>query len=143
MWYSKELKMKKVACFLLALLTMNVQAGVVVIVHPSNASGLDAAAINRIYTGKEKSFSNGNKAIPISQISTAAATDEFNEKVLNKTSAQLKAYWSKLVFTGKGTPPKEMNDDQEVLKLVASNPDTIGYISSASVDSSVKVVMEF
>lgn len=128
---------------IIALFTLSAQAGVVVIVHPSNASALDAAAINRIYTGKEKSFDNGNKVIPISQVSTAPATDEFNEKVLSKTAAQLKAYWSKLVFTGKGTPPKEMNDDQEVLKLVASNPDTIGYISSSSVDSSVKVVMEF
>lgn len=135
--------MKIIAFLIFALLSMTAQSAVVVIVHPSNSSGLDVAAINRLFTGKEKSFANGNKAIPISQVSTAPATDEFNEKVLNKTSAQLKAYWSKLVFTGKGTPPKEMNDDQEVLKLVASNPDTIGYISSAAVDSSVKVVMEF
>lgn len=135
--------MKTIAFLVLALLSMTAQSAVVVIVHPSNSSSLDVAAINRIFTGKEKSFSNGNKAIPISQVSTAPATDEFNEKVLSKTAAQLKAYWSKLVFTGKGTPPKEMSDDQEVLKLVASNPDTIGYISASAVDSTVKVVMEF
>ncbi|MFC0119559.1 phosphate ABC transporter substrate-binding protein [Pseudoalteromonas xiamenensis] len=135
--------MIKYSLISLALLSASASAGVAVVVHPSNTSALDAAAINRIFTGKEKAFSNGNKVIPIGQDSGTAATGEFNEKVLNKTAAQLKAYWSKLVFTGKGTPPKEVSNDQEVIKLISSNPDTIGYVSTDAVDASVKVVMEF
>ena len=38
-----------------------------IIVHPSNESSFDESVISRIYTGKEKSFSNGNTIIPISQ----------------------------------------------------------------------------
>ncbi|MFC3033833.1 phosphate ABC transporter substrate-binding protein [Pseudoalteromonas fenneropenaei] len=132
-----------ILALLTALLSASAQAGVAVIVHPSNDSALDVAAINRIFTGKEKAFTNGNKVIPIGQEATSPATDEFNEKVLNKTAAQLKAYWSKLVFTGKGTPPKEVSNDAEVIKLVAANPDTIGYVSSSAVDGSVKVIQEF
>ncbi|CCQ10929.1 ABC-type phosphate transport system, periplasmic component [Pseudoalteromonas luteoviolacea B = ATCC 29581] len=135
--------MMKYALISLALLSTSAFAGIAVVVHPSNNSELDAAAINRIFTGKEKAFSNGNKVIPISQDSATGATGEFNEKVLNKTAAQLKAYWSKLVFTGKGTPPKEVMNDQEVMQLISSNPDTIGYVSSGAVDGSVKVVAEF
>ena len=79
----------------------NAYAGVSVIVHPSNGSSFDTSTINRIFTGKEKSFSNGNKAIPVSQEPGNPITDEFNSKALNKSSAQLKAYWSKLIFTGR------------------------------------------
>lgn len=55
----------------------------------------------------------------------------------------MKAYWSKLVFTGKGTPPQEVPGDAEVKALIGSNPSTIGYIDAGSVDASVKVVHKF
>ncbi len=68
---------------------------------------------------------------------------EFAKKVLGKSSSQLKAYWAKLVFTGKGTPPKQINSDAEMIKLVAANPNLIGFVNAASVDDSVKVAATF
>ncbi|PHI38690.1 phosphate ABC transporter substrate-binding protein [Pseudoalteromonas sp. GCY] len=134
--------MKKL--FLLTLLCSSFSClAVDVIVNPANTSTLDENEIKQIFIGKSKSFSDGSKALPITQADGSAVTDEFNEKVLNKSSSQLKAYWSKLVFTGKGTPPKEAADDAEVLKLVASNPNLIGFVSSGAADSSVKVVKSF
>jgi hypothetical protein len=47
------------------------------------------------------------------------------------------------VFTGKGTPPKELLTDQEVIDLVSQNPSMIGYIEKESVTSAVKVVATF
>ncbi|MBQ4851607.1 phosphate ABC transporter substrate-binding protein [Pseudoalteromonas sp. MMG013] len=135
--------MKKLTCLLLLTGAINAYADVSVIVHPSNGSSFEASTIKRIFTGKEKSFSNGNKVIPISQGAGSAVTDEFNDKVLNKSSAQLKAYWSKLIFTGKGTPPKEVSNDAEVLKMIAANPDTIGFVSSGAVTDQVKVIKQF
>ncbi|MCG9758626.1 MULTISPECIES: phosphate ABC transporter substrate-binding protein [Pseudoalteromonas] len=134
--------MKKL--FLLTLLCSSFSClAVDVIVNPANTSTLDENEIKQIFIGKSKSFSDGSKALPITQADGSAVTDEFNEKVLNKSSSQLKAYWSKLVFTGKGTPPKEAADDAEVLKLVASNPNLIGFVSSGAADGSVKVVKSF
>ncbi|GEK09088.1 type 2 periplasmic-binding domain-containing protein [Pseudoalteromonas peptidolytica] len=134
--------MKKL--FLLALLCSSYSTlAVDVIVNPANNSALDENEIKQIFIGKAKSFSDGSKALPITQVDGSSVTDEFNEKVLNKSSSQLKAYWSKLVFTGKGTPPKEAADDAEVIKLVASNPNLIGFVSSGAADGSVKVVKSF
>lgn len=118
-------------------------ADVAVIVHPSNASAIDATAITKIFTGKSKSFSDGSKVGPVSQGSSSAIAKEFNKKALKKSSSQLKAYWSKLVFTGKGTPPKELSNDAAVLKHVASTPNAIGFVSPSSVDGSVKVVKNY
>ncbi|CAM3999734.1 phosphate ABC transporter substrate-binding protein [Pseudoalteromonas byunsanensis] len=135
--------MKNLIYIAFMLLCAQSYAGVAVIVHPSNSSSFDDSVINRIFTGKEKSFSNGSKAIPIGQDAGNPVTEEFNTKVLNKSSAQLKAYWSKLIFTGKGTPPKEAANDAEVIQSVSTNPDTIGFISSGSVTGDVKVIKEF
>jgi ABC-type phosphate transport system substrate-binding protein len=46
-----------------------------------------------------------------------------------------------MVFTGKGQPPKEMGSTADMKKFVAANPDAIGYIETAAVDGSVKVVL--
>lgn len=120
-----------------------VMAEIAVIVHPSNANALDEATISKIYLGREKSYADGSSVIPMSLSETAAASTAFNEKVLKKSSSQLKAYWSKLVFTGKGTPPKEVATDADMVKLVAGNPNVMGYVDAAKVDASVKVVFKF
>ncbi|MBE0363589.1 hypothetical protein PULV_a1052 [Pseudoalteromonas ulvae UL12] len=137
------MKLSYLAFVSVALVSTSVFAEVAVIVHPSNANAIDANAIAKIYTGKMKSFDDGSKIIAIAQDSGNPITDEFNEKALKKSSSQLKAYWSKLVFTGKGTPPKEVSNDAEVISLVASNPNTIGFISSSATDGTVKVIQTF
>lgn len=118
------------------------QAEVAVIVHPSNAATLDADAISKLYLGREKSFPGGAAAVPLALSDDAAATAEFNDKILKKPSSQLKAYWSKLIFTGKGTPPKEIASDAEMVKLISSNPNMIGFVDAKAVDGSVKVVLK-
>ena len=118
-------------------------ADVAVVVHPANAATMDPAEIAKLYLGRSKSFADGNAAIPVAQAESSAATPVFNEKILNKTSSQMKAYWSKLVFTGKGTPPKELLSDKEVIDLVSQNPNMIGYIQKESVTEAVKVVATF
>lgn len=128
---------------LILFTSCSLSAAVDVIVHPSNANAIDAGDIKKIFTGKAKSFADGSKALPITQADGNPATDEFNQNVLNKSSSQLKAYWSKLVYTGKGTPPEEAANDAEVVSLVSKNPNLIGFVSKGSADGSVKVVQSF
>ncbi|MCV2886203.1 phosphate ABC transporter substrate-binding protein [Aestuariibacter sp. AA17] len=134
--------MKKLLALCLAsTFSLNAMA-VTVIVHPSNSEQLDQASISRIFLGKAKSFPSGSSAVPINLEESSATTEEFNSKVLNKSSSQLKAYWSKLVFTGKGTPPKTVSSDAEMINLIANNPNMIGFISGEG-DGSVKAVGTF
>lgn len=112
----------------------------VVIVHPSNTAALNEKNVQRIFLGKEKKFSDGNESIPVNQVADSAVRAEFDKSVLGRSSSQVSAYWSKLVFTGKGVPPKEVANDAEVIALVAKNPSAIGYVDSASVDDSVKTI---
>lgn len=120
---------------LIALLgTLPVMANIAVIVHPSNNATINADEVVRIYTGRINTFQAVNLA------ENVALRAEFDQKGVGRSSAQLKAHWSKLVFTGKGTPPTELASEQEVLNFVASNPQAIGYINAANVTDAVKVV---
>lgn len=133
----------KSALLLTALLSASALADIAVVVNPANANTVSADDLNRLFLGRTSNFADGSKATPLNLAEGVAARDEFGTKVLNRSSAQLKAYWSKLVFTGKGTPPKELTDDAAVKAAVAADATAIGYISSSSVDGSVKVVASF
>lgn len=119
-------------------------ADVVVVVSAQNVNyALDKSDVEQIFLGKKSSFPDGTRAVPIDQNEGSASRAAFNEKVLGKTDSQLKAYWSRLIFTGKGTPPKESGNDADVKALVAQNPNLVGYIDDSAVDGSVKVVFKF
>lgn len=129
--------------FTLLMSVMAVQvahAEVQVIVHPSNGASIDSAALSNIFLGKSSEFPDGSIAVPIDLSDDNDAKAGFYSAVTNKDLSQLNAYWSKLIFTGKGKPPKAMDDSDEVLELIAANPNMIGYIEGGA-DSSVKVIM--
>lgn len=118
-------------------------ADVAVIVNTANNNPIDESFIKKVYLGKAKSFEDGAKIDMYTLGDSDAATAEFREKVLNKTNSQYKSYWSKLVFTGKGTPPKEMSDASEMINEVKRNINTIGFIASDQVTGDVKVIATF
>ncbi|HEY0064429.1 MAG TPA: hypothetical protein VGC21_20095 [Telluria sp.] len=111
-------------------------AEIVVIVNPKNpASRMFSEQAAQFFLGKSSLFT------PIEYDDGVAIRNEFHTKVLQKDSAQVKAIWSKLVFTGKGTAPKEFKSAAEVKKAVAADPAAIGYIDKSAVDDTVKVIL--
>ena len=117
-------------------------AEVKVIVHSSVAdSSASANVVSDIFLGKAKTLPSKTKVTPIDQEEDEAPRDEFYSKVVGKDASQLKAYWSRLIFTGKGQPPRSYYDDDEVIEMVMDNPNLIGYVSGDADTSGVKVLL--
>lgn len=123
------------------MVSFNSFAEIAIVVHPSNNASISAEDVTQLFLGKTKNFPDGSSAVPIGQEENTEVTNMFYERVMSRSSQQIKAYWSKQIFSGKGTPPKAASDNEEVLKLVASNPNLIGYVDSSKVNSDVKVVL--
>lgn len=134
--------MKKLALLCLAL-AMPVSAANVVIVNANNASATDMDTVKRIYLGKLKAFPDGSKALPLTYDQGDGTRETFNTTVLGKSESQYSAFWSKLVFTGRGTPPETVTSQAEMVKLVGTNPNTIGFVDESQVNDTVKVVGTF
>jgi ABC-type phosphate transport system substrate-binding protein len=113
---------------------------VVVVSSKNLVKLLSKSEASDIFLGKTNRFPDGTQAIPIDQTEGTAGRDEFYAKFTGKSAAQVKAYWSKIIFTGRGQPPKEVANSNEVKKTIADNPNTIGYIDQSAVDASVRVV---
>ncbi len=118
------------------------QAQVAVIVNPKNAAAtMTADQVSSIFLGKSNTLPSGAAALATDLPEASATRDQFYSKVTGKQAPQVKAAWSRLVFSGKGTPPKELASAADVKKFVAANPDAIGYIEKSAVDGTVKVVL--
>ena len=131
--------------FFIAVTTLSATAGaadmVVIVSAKSPVSVLRVEQVAAIFLGQTARFPDGSEAIPLDQRVGSPLRDTFYSRVTGKTPALLKAYWSKMVFTGRGQPPVEAIDDAAVRHQVAENPELIGYINRSALNDSVRSVL--
>ncbi len=126
----------------LCLGTGTVRADVVAVVSSKSAvMTLSRSQVADIFLGKTARFPNGSPAVPIDQAETSAVREMFYIRFTGKSASQMKAHWSKIIFTGRGKPPKAVSNSTEARMLIARNVQAIGYLERASIDSSVKVLL--
>ena len=135
------LKLLSICAALIASFAAQSQVAVVVGAK-SPAAALTAEQAAGLFLGKSDQLPGVGTALLLDQAEGSAVRELFYTKVAGKSGSQVKAAWSRLVFSGKATPPKELGSSAEVKKMVASNANAIGYIEKSAVDASVKVLLE-
>jgi len=130
--------MKKIQYLLAAVLACSALAGhageLVVIANPA-VGPLSKDQVSDLFLGKSQAFN------PVDQLDGSAAYADFYKKATGREVAQVKATWSRVVFSGKGQTPKQLADSAAVKKAVAEDPKGVGYVDKSAVDASVKVVL--
>lgn len=129
--------------FIVCGLIADIAAAQVVVIVSANSqiTALRTDQVANIFLGKSMTYPTGDEAIPLDQNENASVRKEFYDKVMRRPPAFLKAHWSKLLFTGKGQPPRNMENNEAMKKAVARNAKFIGYIDKSAVDESVRVVL--
>ena len=118
-------------------------ADIAVIVNKdNNVSEIAAKDLRMIYLGKRSTFDNGLNAQPLDQLEGSELQKLFAKSVLRKTPSSLNSYWSRQMFSGKGTPPNQINGgDSAIIDNVSSNKNAVAYINSDNVTDDVKVIL--
>ena len=131
------------AAVLLASCAALAQAGdlVVIVSARSPVESLRHDQVAAIFLAQSPRFPNGAVASALDQAVGSAERDQFYLRVAGKTPALLKVYWSKMVFTGRGQPPRELAGSAAVRRAVAEDPALIGYIEREALDPSVRPVL--
>jgi ABC-type phosphate transport system substrate-binding protein len=114
---------------------------IVIVAAGSPVGALRIDQVADIFLGQVARFPDGREAVALDLGLGSALRDEFYIKVAARKPALMKAHWTKMIFTGRGQPPKEAPTSAAVRKLVADNPALIGYIDRAALDPSVKPVL--
>ncbi len=116
-------------------------ADVVVVANKAiTADSLNAKQISDLWLGKSEFISGSGKVVVVDQVSGTPVYDYFYKNIVKKNGSQLKAYWAKIIFSGKRLPPSVLANDAAVIEWVTSTPSGLGYVAGTSVNETVKVL---
>lgn len=113
----------------------------VVVTASDNVEDLNIDDVARIFLGKVNKFPSGEEVVPLNMDPSDPSFADFARVVLKKSPSQLKAYWAKRIFTGKGKPPRSIANSEELRALVASDKRYLSYLDRNNVDHTVRWVI--
>ena len=112
-----------------------------VIVHSSNPQAeLSRAELADLFMKREEAWDHGPDALPIDQPVQSVVRKEFSKNVLGRDVSAIQSYWNRQIFSGRQVPPLQEQLESSIVGFVERNPGAIGYVSSATETSQVKIV---
>ena len=133
--------MKKTIVSLLLLLCPLLGNAELVVVTGKNSAvnSLSENEVRQLFSGQLRSL-GGQRVQPLDMPNSSKEREAFYQKLLGRTPEQMRAYWTRLIFTGQGQPPREVSSAQELSTLVGSSGDFIGYLPAEAAGENVKVL---
>jgi len=126
---------------LLILSPLSSQADITIISNKSvNVDSITPKQAKKLWLGRLKKL-GGARVTVVDQTTSNKTFDDFYNKVIHKKPRQLKAYWAKIMFTGKGFPPKQLANDTAIIEWVSRTPGALGYVDSSAVNDTVKSLL--
>lgn len=112
-----------------------------VVVHPDNpVTELTADELANLYLKRTTRWQDDTRALPVEQPADSPAREAFSQVVHGRSAKAMVAHWQQQIFSGRGVPPPELADEQEVLRFVAENRGAVGYVSPGAALRGVKTV---
>lgn len=116
---------------------------VVVVNAASSVIQLSQDEVINIFLGRYRRLPNGETATPIDQPESSALRAEFYRKLVNKDLNEINAYWSRLIFSGRTSPPVQAANAAEVITLLVGSVSGIAYLDRSQADKRFRIVLEF
>lgn len=114
----------------------------VVVVNAANPiQSLSKKEVIDIYMGRFKTFPDGQPVAPIDFPSGSEEKKSFYQQLVSKDERKIKAYWSRLLFSGRATPPIQADSKQQVLESL--NDQALAYVPAKEVTQEMKIVYQF
>lgn len=131
--------------FLVALffsqLAYTQQNKIVVIVNKNNpVNALTHKAVVDMFMGKYVAFPNGAMAQTFGYQKDDQLRSDFLSAITGRPINQINAYWSRVRFSGKASPPQIFPDVVTIIDTVANTSNAIAYVPADTVTNNVKVV---
>ena len=131
---------KQCLAALIILLPLQVMAEVVVVVgKDSPISSLSESQLRQLYLeGSGRIGGISVKALDLPEDNRARK--DFYQEAVGKTPAQMKSYWARMIFTGRGAPPRIVSGNRAMQVMLDNNPEMVGYLPANQVGDKLKVL---
>ena len=109
----------------------------------NTVQSLSKHEIRNIFLGEIKSFPNGKSVSPVFHVKGSVSREVFMREIVRKNERKWRSHWARLLFTGRGLPPVELENTDEVVNMVSHKQDSIGYfVGELKGHVGIKVLME-
>lgn len=116
---------------------------VVVVSAASSLRQLSQDEVVNIFLGRYRRLPNGDTALPIDQPESSPVRADFYRRLVNKDLNEINAYWSRLIFSGRTSPPLQASSAADVMVWLLGQPGGVAYVDRTQVDKRLRIVMEF
>lgn len=135
--------MHRLLGILLFMIAGIVQAEIAVVAGKDSAiASLDERQVADLFLAKTKHLSDGSR-VRVFELSDNTYRASFYNEVAGKTLPQINSYWTTLIFTGKGKPPKTIDEAKALIELLNKDPNAISYLPLSQTDESLKILYVF
>jgi ABC-type phosphate transport system substrate-binding protein len=100
----------------------------VVVNRQAELTELTQQQVLGLFLGRVRNFPNGKAVKAIDNEVSSDIRARFFETLTGKSISDIDAYWARLRYSGRASPPREMKDTGSILDAVRQNREAIAYI---------------
>lgn len=104
-----------------------------------STDALSRMEVEHIFLGKKRKWDDGNPIV-CGMLEAHDVKDSFLQEYVKKSGSQFAMYWKKMMFTGKGIPPKSFGSEEDLIRFVETTNGAIGYLSKMPEQKKLKII---
>ncbi|QSX34187.1 hypothetical protein JYB87_02760 [Shewanella avicenniae] len=121
-------------------LVANSQELYVVVNKQNPLSSISKQQVTDLFMGRAPYFPSGAAVLKLDAPGGSALRANFYKALVNMTLPEVNAYWARLMFSGRATPPMQVASEPDMVQLIEQNPNAIGYIAAGSENENIKIL---
>jgi hypothetical protein len=106
---------------------------VLVSARAGDITTLDRELATQLYLGRSTTLPDG-RSVRLIDLPAGPERDLFYQQLTSKNPSQIRAYWSRLVFTGRAHPPQEALDIDDAVRRVLADRNALAYLPATAAD---------
>ncbi len=100
----------------------------VIVNSSSQLASLNRQQIVNLFLGRARNFPNGVQSKTFDYKMGSKLRQNFFEWITGKNISDIDAYWARLRYSGRTSPPKEIKSLSDTINMVRTHPNAIAYI---------------
>ena len=113
----------------------------IVIVHPDNPQNAATREfLADAFLKKTTRWSHDETIRPVDLRPSSATRRYFSDRVLKRSVAAVRSYWQQRIFSGRGVPPPELDDERSAVHYVLKYPGAVAYVAGDTKLEGAKVL---
>jgi len=104
----------------------------VIVNAQAEVSSMKKKHVMALFLGRSRAFPNGKPVKALDNRIGSSIREQFFEMLTGKSISDIDAYWARLRYSGRASPPKEIDNVDEILTEVSRNVSALAYVSGQS-----------